>query len=36
MVEHVRTVTIFDPEVNNMLLARLDEFTLLRVLDLEG
>jgi disease resistance protein RPM1 len=36
MVEHVRSLSIFDPEVNNMLLARLGEFTLLRVLDLEG
>ncbi|TVU11795.1 hypothetical protein EJB05_45399, partial [Eragrostis curvula] len=35
MVHHVRSFSIFDPEAH-MLLTRLDEFTLLRVLDLEG
>ena len=36
MVQHVRSLSIFDPQVNHKLLARLAEFTLLRVLDLEG
>uniref|UniRef100_A0A0E0MK36 Uncharacterized protein n=1 Tax=Oryza punctata TaxID=4537 RepID=A0A0E0MK36_ORYPU len=34
MVQHVRSLSIFDPEVHNIL-SRLREFTLLRVLDLE-
>jgi len=36
MMEHVQSLSIFDPQVNHKLLARLGEFTLLRVLDLEG
>jgi disease resistance protein RPM1 len=36
IVQHVRSLTIFDPEAHNKLLSRLDEFALLRVLDLEG
>jgi disease resistance protein RPM1 len=35
MVQHVRSLSIFDPEVNKKLLGRLDDFALLRVLDLE-
>lgn len=37
MVQHVRSLSIFGPdEAHKQLLSRLDEFTLLRVLDLEG
>ncbi|CAD6207273.1 unnamed protein product [Miscanthus lutarioriparius] len=36
IVQHVRSLSIFDPEAHNKLLSRLDEFALLRVLDLEG
>ncbi|XP_037416274.1 disease resistance protein Pik-2-like [Triticum dicoccoides] len=34
-VQHVRSLSIFDPEVHKLLLGRLGEFTLVRVLDLE-
>lgn len=34
MMQHVRSLSIFDPEAHNIL-SRLGEFTLLRVLDLE-
>ncbi|WVZ95783.1 hypothetical protein U9M48_041506 [Paspalum notatum var. saurae] len=36
MMQHVRSLSKFDPEEAHSLLDRLDEFTLLRVLDLEG
>ncbi|KAJ1261721.1 hypothetical protein BS78_09G052700 [Paspalum vaginatum] len=35
VVQHVRSLSTFDPEVNKELLGRLADFTLLRVLDLE-
>ncbi|OEL18286.1 Disease resistance protein RPM1 [Dichanthelium oligosanthes] len=35
VVQHVRSLTMFDPEEAHKLLARLGEFTLIRVLDLE-